>query len=173
MQRSRVTRRLGLEGVVMKLHILSLALLSVITVVASAPAHTPPLPLTRTFVSSTGARPLILRALLRSRAPRSPDLHTEPLAVGNTSPRLIPANMGRWNILYPVTIDGNGWAAITGTPNGAGITVNTFTGHTNLIDIRIDSANAALQWHSLHLRQPHRHQLRDREIRLRQRRDHG
>jgi hypothetical protein len=123
----------------MKSHGFGVALLSVIVIVASASAHAQGT-LTRTFVSSTGvdSNPCTIAQPCASFAAAY-----RAVAADGIVAALDPGKYGPLNILYPVTINGNGWAAITGTPNGAGITVNTFSGHTNLIGIEIDGANAS------------------------------
>ena len=60
-----------------------------------------------------------------------------------SSPRSIPANTGLNNITSGVTINGNGWAAITAPANGNGITINAGSGNVTLIGLEIDGAGAA------------------------------
>jgi hypothetical protein len=54
MQLSHVLRLFTLEGIVMRLHVIGFALLSVIAIVASVPAQAQNGTLTRSFVSSSG-----------------------------------------------------------------------------------------------------------------------
>jgi hypothetical protein len=56
---------------------------------------------------------------------------------------LDPGKYGALTIAGPVTINGNGWAAITGTPNGNGITINAVSGNVILNGLEIDGAGAA------------------------------
>ena len=63
-----------------------------------------------------------------------------------SSLRSIPGNMGRLLITGPVTINGNGWAAITAPAGGQGNGIVINAGSTDkiaLIGLEIDGANAA------------------------------
>ena len=61
--------------------------------------------------------------------------------------------MGPLTITGPVTINGNGWAAITGPASGNAITINANSGDKiALIGLEIDGANAAQQRHPVQLR---------------------
>jgi hypothetical protein len=56
---------------------------------------------------------------------------------------LDPGNYGPLTIAYPVTVNGNGWAAITAPARGNGITVNADVGNVILNGIEIDGVDAA------------------------------
>jgi hypothetical protein len=56
---------------------------------------------------------------------------------------LDPGKYGPLTITYPVTINGNGWAAITATAAGAGVIVNAGSGNVALSGLEIDGAQAA------------------------------
>jgi Right handed beta helix region len=94
--------------------------------------------LTRTFVSSTGVD-------------TNPCTVTQPCASFAAAYALVapngivaaldPGKYGPLNITTPVTIDGNGWAAITSPANGAGITVAAgTTANVVLRGITVDGA---------------------------------
>src|SRR5271168_4654094 len=77
--------------------------------------------LTRTFVSSTGndSNPCT------TAAPCATFAHAYAVVAANgIVAALDPGKYGPLTITGPVTIDGNGWAAITATAAGNGITVN-------------------------------------------------
>jgi hypothetical protein len=96
--------------------------------------------LTRTFVSSSGVD-------------GNPCTIAQPCATFGrafmlTQPKgiiaaLDPGKYGALTITYPVTINGNGWAAITATPTGAGVTINASSGNVILNGLEVDGANAA------------------------------
>jgi FG-GAP repeat/Divergent InlB B-repeat domain len=76
--------------------------------------------LTRTFVSSSGvdSNPCTVAA------PCATFAHAFPLTnAGGVVAALDPGKYGPLTITYPVTIDGNGWAAITAVDGGPGITI--------------------------------------------------
>src|SRR6202034_3527119 len=56
---------------------------------------------------------------------------------------LNPGKYGPLTITYPVTVNGNGWAAITGPAQGNGITVNAGSGNVILTGLEVDGAGAA------------------------------
>jgi hypothetical protein len=121
----------------MKSHVFPFALLSVTVIVASAPAQAAS---TRTFVSSAGVdtNPCSIAQPCASFAG----------AYANTLPNgiiaaLDPGKYGPLSITYPITVNGNGWAAITGTAQGNGITVNAGTGNVILTGLEVDGAGAA------------------------------
>jgi hypothetical protein len=105
----------------MKSQILGFVLLAAAAVVASAPAQAQNGSLTRSFVSSSGVD-------------TNPCTVTQPCAsfahaytaVGPSGivAALDPGKYGPLTIYGPVTIDGNGWAAITAPANSNGITIN-------------------------------------------------
>src|SRR6202034_2964727 len=105
----------------MKRFVVPFAALAV-TLVASLPAHAQ---LTRTFVSSSGVdtNPCTVAA------PCATFAHAYSLVASNgIVAALDPGKYGPFTITGPVTIDGNGWAAITVPANsngsGSGITIN-------------------------------------------------
>jgi hypothetical protein len=96
--------------------------------------------LTRTFVSSTGVD-------------TNPCTVTQPCATfaaayNAVAPNgivaaLDPGKYGPLTITGPVTINGNGWAAITAPANGTGITINAVSGNVTLTGLEVDGADAA------------------------------
>ncbi len=99
--------------------------------------------LTRTFVSSTGND-------------SNPCTITQPCATFNRAYTQVtpsgiiaaidPGKYGPLTIGMPVTINGNGWAAITGTASGNGITISSGLPQGTIVilnGIEIDGANAA------------------------------
>jgi hypothetical protein len=96
--------------------------------------------LTRTFVSSSGVdgNPCTVMA------PCATFAHAYTL----TQPdgiiaALDPGKYGPLTITYPVTVNGNGFAAITGTAQGNGITINAGSGNVVLTGLEVDGAGAA------------------------------
>jgi hypothetical protein len=140
MQPSRVTRRFSLEGHCHEIASFGLALLSAIAIVASAPAQAQNGSLTRSFVLSAGAdtNPCTITQPCASFA----HAYTAVGANGIVA-ALDPGKYGPLAITGPVTINGNGWAAITGTAQGAGITINAGSGDVTLNGLEIDGAGAA------------------------------
>jgi hypothetical protein len=124
----------------MRSQIFCFALLSAIAIVASAPAQAQNGTLTRSFVSSAGVD-------------SNPCTITQPCAtfaqaytaIGNNGiiAALDPGKYGPLNITGPVTIDGHGWAAITGPAPGVAITINAVSGNVTLTGLEIDGAGAA------------------------------
>jgi hypothetical protein len=101
---------------------------------------TNPQALTRTFVSSAGvdSNPCTIAAPCASFA----HAYTLTQSKGIIA-ALDPGKYGPLTITYPVTINGNGWAAITGTANGNGITINAGSGNVILTGLEVDGAGAA------------------------------
>jgi hypothetical protein len=143
MQSSRATRRFSSKGIAIKSHVFGMALLSVIAIVVNAPAEAQNGSLTRSFVSSTGND-------------GNPCTITQPCATFATAYTKIGANgiiaaldpgkYGPLTIIGPVTINGNGWAAITAPSKGSGIIINASAASgdvVNLNGIEIDGAGAA------------------------------
>jgi hypothetical protein len=125
----------------MKSHVFGFALLSVVAIATSAPAHAQNGSLTRSFVSSSGVD-------------TNPCTITQPCATFAQAYTAIGANgiiaaldPGRYgalfNITTGVTINGNGWAAITGPGNGNAITISAGTANVTLIGLEIDGAGVA------------------------------
>src|SRR5580700_6661175 len=126
----------------MKSHVLGFALLSVTAIVANAPAQAQNGTLTRSFVSSAGvdSNPCTITAPCASFA----QAYTKIGANGIIA-ALDPGKYGPLNIIGPVTVNGNGWAAITATAAGAGITIGAgSTDNVTLTGLEIDGAGAAL-----------------------------
>src|SRR3984885_5333320 len=121
MQPSRVTRLFSLEGIAMKSPIFGLALLSVAAVVASAPAQAQNGSLTRSFVSSAGvdSNPCTITQPCATFA----QAYTKIGANGIVA-ALDPGKYGPLTITGPVTINGNGWSAITGPNEGTAISIS-------------------------------------------------
>jgi hypothetical protein len=117
----------------------SFAVLTAVAVAGHAEAGT----LTRTFVSSTGndSNPCTVTQPCASFA----------VAYGQVAPNgivaaLDPGKYGPIAINTPVTIDGNGWAAITASPNpGAGISVSAGSSDNVILrGLAIDGAGNGL-----------------------------
>jgi hypothetical protein len=126
----------------MKLHALCFALPSLIAVVVSAPAQAQNGSLTRSFVSSAGSD----SNACTITAPCATFGHAYTVIAANgIIAALDPGKYGPLNIVGPVTVNGNGWAAITGTASGNGITVNISggTGNVILTGLEVDGAGAA------------------------------
>jgi hypothetical protein len=134
-----VTRWFSLEGIAMKSHVLGFALLSASAIVASAPAQAQNGSFTRSFVSSTGVdtNPCTITAPCASFA----QAYTKIGANGIVA-ALDPGKYGPIAITGPVTINGNGWAAITVQTNGSGITINASSGNVILIGLEIDGGGS-------------------------------
>jgi hypothetical protein len=128
----------------MKSHVFGFALLSAIAIVASEPAQAQHGILTRSFVSSSGVdtNPCTIAAPCASFA----EAYTKVGANGIIA-ALDPGKYGPLTgtsaITGPVTINGNGWAAITAPAQGSGITINAVSGNVILTGLEIDGAEAA------------------------------
>ena len=96
--------------------------------------------LTRTFVSSAGvdSNPCSIAAPCATFAVAYTAVQPNGIIAA-----LDPGKYGPLTITYPVTINGNGWAAITGTAQGNGITINAGSGNVILTGLEIDGAGAA------------------------------
>jgi len=124
----------------MKSHVFGLALLSAIAVGAGAPAQAQSGSLTRSFVSSSGAdsNACTIAAPCASFA----QAYTKVGADGIVA-ALDPGKYGPLTVTGPVTINGNGWAAITAPAQGAGITINAGLGDDVIVTgLEIDGAGA-------------------------------
>jgi hypothetical protein len=112
--------------------------LSVGVLALSLPAHATGL--TRTFVSSTGVdtNPCTTAAPCASFA----KAYTEVVPNGIVA-ALDPGKYGPLTITSSVTIDGNGWSAITSPANGNGIVVAAGAGNVVLRGLTIDGAQTA------------------------------
>jgi hypothetical protein len=124
----------------MKSHVFFFALLSVTVIVASAPAQAQNGTLTRSFVSSAGidSNSCMITAPCATFA----EAYTKISANGIIA-ALDPGKYGAIAIAGPVTINGNGWAAITAPAQGNGITVNAGTGNVILTGLEVAGAGAA------------------------------
>jgi hypothetical protein len=103
----------------MKSHAIGLALLSVTALVASAPAQAQNGTLTRSFVSSSGVNtnPCTITLPCATFAQAYTAVGTNGIVAA-----LDPGKYGPLTISGPVTINGNGWAAITAPAQNYGIT---------------------------------------------------
>jgi hypothetical protein len=124
----------------MKSHVLGFALLSAIAIVASTPVQAQNGSLTRSFVSSSGvdSNPCTITQPCQSFA----EAYTKIGANGIVA-ALDPGKYGPIAISGPVTINGNGWAAITAPANATGISINA--GASDLVrlsGLEIDGAGA-------------------------------
>jgi hypothetical protein len=127
----------------MKLHVIGFALLSIIALIASAPAQAQGT-LTRTFVSSTGSdgNPCTV----------AQPCATFAVAYAAVAPKgivaaLDPGKYGPLSIAGPVTINGNGWAAITAPASGIAVGVTIAAGATDritLTGLEIDGADTGV-----------------------------
>jgi hypothetical protein len=124
----------------MKSCVLGFALLSAIAIVANAPAQAQNGSLTRSFVSSAGVD--TNGCTITAPCATFATAYTKISANGIIA-ALDPGKYGPIAITGPVTINGNGWAAITATAQGAGITINAVSGNVTLTGLEIDGAGAA------------------------------
>jgi hypothetical protein len=106
---------------------------------AGVPAHAAG-SLTRTFVSSAGvdSNPCTIAAPCASFAAAYNAVQANGIIAA-----LDPGRYGPLTISYPVTVNGNGWSAITALANGNGVTINAGSGNVVLIGLEIDGAGAA------------------------------
>jgi hypothetical protein len=95
--------------------------------------------LTRTFVSSAGndSNPCTISQPCSSFA----HAYTATAANGIIA-ALDPGKYGPLSITGPVTVNGNGWAAITAPAAGNGFTITAVSGNVTLIGLEIDGAGA-------------------------------
>ena len=106
----------------------------------SLPAHAAGT-LTRTFVSSTGVdtNPCTIAAPCATFA----QAYTQVVANGIVA-ALDPGKYGSLTITGPVTIDGNGWAAITALASGSGIKIQAGSSDNVILrGIAIDGGNGS------------------------------
>src|SRR6202046_4924522 len=123
----------------MKSHLFGFALLSAFAIVAGAPAQAQNGSLTRSFVSSAGSD----SNACTITAPCASFAHAYTVIGANgIIAALDPGKYGPLSITGPVTVNGNGWAAITGLAAGNGITINAGTGNVILTGLEIDGAGA-------------------------------
>ena len=116
------------------------AALALAAVFSAAPAQAQNGTLTRSFVSSTGVdtNPCTITQPCATFA----HAYTAVAANGIVA-ALDPGKYGPLTITGPVTINGNGWAAITGAASSVAITINAVSGNVTLIGLEIDGAGAA------------------------------
>jgi hypothetical protein len=124
----------------MKSHVFGFALLSVIAVAASAPAQAQNGTLTRSFVSSAGVD--TNACTIAAPCATFAQAYTKVGANGIVA-ALDPGKYGPIAITGPVTLNGNGWAAITAPGGGVGITISAGSGNVILTGLEIDGAGAA------------------------------
>jgi hypothetical protein len=124
----------------MKTHVFGFALLSAIAVIAIAPAQAQNGTLTRSFVSSAGVdtNACTIAAPCASFATAYTRIGSNGIIAA-----LDPGKYGPLTITGPVTVNGNGWAAITGTAGANGITINAVSGNVILTGLEVDGAGAA------------------------------
>jgi hypothetical protein len=124
----------------MRIHIFPSAVVAAATLALSLPAQAQNGSLTRSFVSSSGVDgngcTIVAPCATFARA------YTQTSASGIIA-ALDPGKYGGLNIVGPITVNGNGWAAITATASGAGITVSAGTGNVILTGLEVDGAGAA------------------------------
>src|ERR1700690_2415171 len=113
----------------MKSHAFCFALLSAIAIVASAPAQAQNGSLTRSFVSSAGLDSN--SCMITAPCATFQTAYTKVGANGIIA-ALDPGKYGPITITGPVTINGNGWAAITGPASGTAITISSVSGNVIL-----------------------------------------
>jgi hypothetical protein len=114
-----------------------LAIVATSTLILSLPASAGSL--TRTFVSSAGSdsNPCTVTQPCASFAAAY-----NAVAPNGIVAALDPGKYGPLTITGPVTVNGNGWAAITAPAAGNGITVNAVSGNVTLTGLEIDGAQA-------------------------------
>ena len=96
--------------------------------------------LTRTFVSSSGvdSNPCTITAPCATFAAAFNAVEPDGIVAA-----LDPGKYGPLTITYPVTVNGNGWAAITAPAQGNGITINAVSGNVILTGLEVDGTGAA------------------------------
>jgi hypothetical protein len=96
--------------------------------------------LTRTFVSSSGvdSNPCTIAAPCATFAAAFNAVGSDGVVAA-----LDPGKYGPLTITYPVTVNGNGWAAITAPAQGNGITIDAGSGNVVLTGLEVDGAGAA------------------------------
>ena len=121
---------------------LPVALLSAAAVLTNSPAQAQNGSLTRSFVSSSGVD--TNACTITAPCATFAEAYTK-IAANGIIAALDPGKYGPITIAGPVTINGNGWAAITAPAQGAGITINAVSGNVTLTGIEIDGAGTAYQ----------------------------
>src|ERR1700732_4550887 len=126
----------------MRIPVFPSAIVAAVTLALLLPAQAQNGALTRSFVSSAG----VDTAACTITAPCATFAHAYTVIAANgIMAALDPGKYGPLNIIGPVTVNGNGWAAITGTAQGNGIAVNISggTGNVILTGLEVDGAGAA------------------------------
>ncbi len=116
------------------------ATLALAAVFSAAPAQAQNGTLTRSFVSSAGvdSNPCTIAQ------PCATFAHAyTAIGANGIIAALDPGKYGPITITGPVTVNGNGWAAITGPASGTAITINAVSGNVILTGLEIDGAGAA------------------------------
>src|ERR1700723_2542934 len=113
----------------MKSHVFGFALLSAVAIVASSPAQAQNGSLTRSFVSSSGVD--TNACTITAPCATFAEAYTK-IAANGIIAALDPGKYGPITIAGPVTINGNGWAAITAPAEGIGINVSASSGNVIL-----------------------------------------
>jgi hypothetical protein len=124
----------------MKTRVFGLALFSAVALAASAPAEAQNGTLTRSFVSSAGVdtNPCTITQPCATFA----HAYTAVGANGIVA-ALDPGKYGPLTISGPVTINGNGWAAITGPSGGDAIEIGAVSGNVTLTGLELDGAGTS------------------------------
>jgi hypothetical protein len=114
--------------------------LAVSAVIGIAPAQAQNGTLTRSFVSSAGidSNPCTITQ------PCATFAHAyTAIGANGIIAALDPGKYGPLTITGPVTINGNGWAAITGPSGSSAITINAGSGNVTLTGLEIDGAGTS------------------------------
>jgi hypothetical protein len=127
-------------GTIMSRFMQSLVFLTM-TLIFAVPAQAQNGSLTRSFVSSAGVD--TNACTITAPCATFAQAYTKIGANGIIA-ALDPGKYGPIAITGPVTINGNGWAAITAPANGAGITITAGSGNVTLTGLEIDGAGAAV-----------------------------
>ena len=121
----------------MKLHVLGLALLSAIAIIGGTPAQAQNGTLTRSFVSSSGAD--TNACTITAPCATFAQAYTKVGANGIIA-ALDPGKYGSLTIIGPVTVNGNGWSAITGLSGNNAINITATSGTVTLTGLELDGA---------------------------------
>src|ERR1700722_19528402 len=124
-------------ALLMKLHVLGLALFSAVAIVASIPAQAQNGTLTRSFVSSSGAD--TNACTITAPCATFAQAYTKVGAKGIIA-ALDPGKYGSLTIIGPVTVNGNGWSAITGLSGNNAINITATSGTVTLTGLELDGA---------------------------------
>ena len=119
--------------------LVALSVLALLALVSPQPALAS-VAFTRTFVSSAGSdsNPCTITQPCATFAAAYAAVASNGIVTA-----LDPGKYGPLTITGPVTINGNGWAAITGPAGGDAVTINAVSGKVTLIGLEIDGARAA------------------------------